>query len=117
MNTRCLAVLALLGLSEAASRLPYAAARTGRSLLTAPTEVREPVVTLANENGIWGIDQPMVGAMQAPHKVMARKNARFACFDTDRDPGETAPFAPEACGEAFRAAQHLFPSDAELSRP
>lgn len=109
-------VLDLLGLAQEAKRVPYAQARTGRSLLVVPRDGTEPVVTLANANGIWGIDRPMFGAMQGPLKVMARENAPYVCFDTARDPAERTPLAPEACGAAMEATKGLFPTDAFLAR-
>lgn len=109
-------IVDLLGLAAEAKRAPYANARTGRSLLVAPQGDAEPVVTLANANGIWGIDRPMFGAMQGPRKAMARENAPYVCFDTAADPGERRPLPPEACGAAFEATKHLFPPDALLAR-
>ena len=71
--------------------------------LDGPGDGENPVAKLANANGLWGIDQPMFGAIFGGLKIMAREGEPYRCFDTSTDPAEQKPLAGMNCGPAYRA--------------
>lgn len=98
-------LLDLLGVWDSRAEIPLADRRAGRSLVR-PVIDDEPIVILANQNGVWEDDNPAFGAVQGAKKLQGRIQTPFECFDASKDPGEQAALPASACPPDLLAAAH-----------
>jgi hypothetical protein len=98
-------VLDALGVWEERSKIPYAAWRSGRSLLR-PMAAVEPIAVFANVSGVWGLAKPHFGAAKGERKLISGPRGPFRCYDLAIDPREENPSHPAACGVELEKFVH-----------